>query len=72
MAWIELENKFEPSTKSALISLKREFSQSCLEDPNQDPDKWLQELEALRRRMINLGHVITDGDLILHVLNNLP
>jgi len=72
LAWVELRAKFEPSTTMSLIELKREFTLCCLTDSSSDPDIWIRELERIRRRLVSLGHLISDVDLTIHILNNLP
>ena len=37
-----------------------------------DPDIWIQGLEALRRKLEILGHKISEMDLIIHIMHNLP
>ena len=72
LAWEELNAKFEPSTTMSLVALKREFTLCCLTDTNLNPDIWIRELERIRRRLASLGHQISDVDLSIHILNNLP
>ena len=45
---------------------------SRLMKKSEDPDVWISELEILRSRLNELGPVIDDEFLILHILNNLP
>ena len=72
-AWKGLVAKFEPSTSAELIELKKKFNQLILNDVKMDPDPWIIELELLRRR-INLisDGKITEVDLLIHILSNLP
>jgi gag-polypeptide of LTR copia-type len=72
LAWTNLVQKFAPTTKSNLIKTKREFVESRLEDILIDPDVWIQGLETLRRRLEILGHKISEMDLIIHIIHNLP
>jgi gag-polypeptide of LTR copia-type len=72
LAWAELRSKFEPTTAMSLIALKREFTLCCLADSSSDLDIWIRELERIRRRLIAMGHLISNVDLIIHILNNLP
>jgi gag-polypeptide of LTR copia-type len=72
LAWEELRSKFEPTTTMGLIALKREFTLCCLADLSSNPDIWNRELERIRRRLITMGHLISNVDLIIHILNNLP
>jgi gag-polypeptide of LTR copia-type len=69
---VELKAKFEPSKFMSLIALKKEFTLCCLSDSSLDPDIWIRELERIRRRLFLLGHLITNADLIIYILNNLP
>ena len=39
---------------------------------DKDPDVWLSELERICQRLKIMQSVITDTDLMIHVLNNLP
>jgi gag-polypeptide of LTR copia-type len=72
LAWTNLVQKFAPTTKSNLIKTKREFVESRLEDISINPDVWIQGLETLRRRLEILGHKISEMDLIIHIIHNLP
>jgi gag-polypeptide of LTR copia-type len=72
LAWTNLVQKFAPTTKSNLIKTKREFVESRLEDISIDTDVWIQGLETLRRRLELLGHKISEMDLIIHIIHNLP
>ena len=72
LTWVELRAKFEPSTTMSLIALKKEFTLCCLTDSSLEPDIWIRELERIRRRLASLGHLISEVDLTIHILNNLP
>ncbi len=72
LAWKNLKDKFEPSTGATKVQLKQEFHQLKLSSVEEDPDTWITQLELKRRRLKNLGAVIDDDDMILHVLNHLP
>jgi hypothetical protein len=72
LAWHMLEQRFEPKTSSRLVSLRKEFNLCALKNVNQDPDKWINELEILRRKLEAMNHQMTDLDMIIHILNNLP
>jgi gag-polypeptide of LTR copia-type/Zinc knuckle len=37
-----------------------------------DPDVWIQSLENMKRRLQILGHPMSEMDLIIHILQNLP
>ena len=71
-AWTNLKARYESDTPATKILLKKEFSGSALEDANTDPDEWIADLERIRQRLKTLKSEITDEDLIIHILNNLP
>ena len=73
-AWDRLVNKYSPKTTPSYISLKKDFTNSALESPESDPDKWITELESLRAEMdaVNISGKINDMDFMIHVLGNLP
>jgi gag-polypeptide of LTR copia-type len=51
--------------------MKREFTESRL-DSGQDPDQWIQNLELVIRRLQILGNTMSDMDLMIRILHNLP
>jgi hypothetical protein len=69
-AYQRLKEKYEPSTTPQLMQFTKDFHTKVLLR-NQDPDLFITDLEALKVKMSDLGHIITDQSLILHVLNNL-
>jgi gag-polypeptide of LTR copia-type len=72
LAWKNLVSKFEPVTKSNLIRVKKEFVECKLEGTHQDPDQWIQSLETMKRKLEILGQGMSEMDLIIHILHNLP
>ena len=72
LAWSNLMSKFEPKTKANLIQMKKEFVQNVLPSVSHDPDVWIQSLENMKRRLQILGHQMSEMDLIIHILQNLP
>jgi hypothetical protein len=72
LAWHMLEQRFEPKTSSRLVSLRKEFNLCAIKNVNRDPDKWINELEVLRRKLEAMNHQMTELDMIIHILNNLP
>ena len=72
MAWNNLKARFESETPATKIQLKKEFHDSKLEDASTDPDEWIADLERIRQRLKNLKAEISDEDLMVHILNNLP
>jgi len=72
LAWTRLTNKFEPKTKANLIKIKREFTECRLWNCETDPDDWIKDLINLRRKLEILGNSMSELDLIIHILHNLP
>ena len=72
LGWLNLVEKFEPKTKMNMIKLKKEFMECGLDDPNKDPDEWLLKLEGLRWKLKGLGQNISEEDMMVHILHNLP
>jgi hypothetical protein len=71
-AWKNLCSKFQPNTVAEKIRLKKEFQQLKLENASDDPDIWLTKLELTRMKLIKFKAGVSDDDLMMHVLNNLP
>jgi hypothetical protein len=71
-AWKNLCNKHDPSTAATLVQLKKEFATLKLKKVSVDPEEWITELEVLRRRMRACGHILTDDDVIIHIISNMP
>ena len=76
LAWDRLVNKYAPQTAPSYITLKKTFANSTLADATEDPDNWITELECMRTEMnkvtISGKSDMTDVDVIIHVLSNLP
>ena len=72
LAWINLEKKFMPKTSSTIVELKKMWAASQLKNARKDPDKWIQKLEIVRARLKKMNHTITDDDVLIHIVNNLP
>ena len=71
-AWDNLITKYEPKTTASLVQVKLEFAENKLSDPSKDPDEWISSLERLRQRLKDMKSPISDMDLIIHILNNVP
>ena len=72
LAWKRLYDKYEPSTGASKIELKAEFAQLKLECVADDPDEWVTKLERIRHRLRTMKSIISEEDLLIHILNNLP
>ena len=64
--------KYEPKASALLVQLKREFNVCTLSSVSKDHDEWLSMLERIHQQLRVMQSVITDTDLMIHVLNNLP
>jgi hypothetical protein len=51
---------------------KETFATSKLKKKESNPDEWITDLEDIRTRMVDMGSMMSDIDLVIHVLNNLP
>ncbi len=69
-------NKYAPKTAPSYIQLKKDFANSRLKSADSNPEEWLTELESLRSEMNRVTIAgksdMTDVDLIIHILSNLP
>ena len=72
LAWSSLEENFKPQDGQSLIYLKQEFTNNVLGDVENDPDVWITSLCLQQEQLGDLKHVISEKDLILHILMNLP
>ena len=76
IVWQKLTQKCLPKTAPSYIKLKNEFANSTLGDVSTPPDKWVSELESLRNQMNTIlipnKSDMTEVDLIIHILSNLP
>jgi len=71
-AWQKLKDKYQPDKAPNRVELKQAFTNSKLRDGDQDPDEWITELEELRADLARMGSDITDEDMFIHILNNVP
>jgi len=71
LAWTRLKNKYSPKLTPRKLELHREFQLSKLKNSDQDPKAWITHLEGLRMKLKELGSMMTDEDLMVHILNNL-
>jgi len=72
MAWEKLERKFMPDTSAHKVKLKGRFTQNVLKHWKKDPDDWFTSLETMRTRLYKMNHSISDEDLMIHIVHNLP
>ena len=63
LAWKKLKERFDSQDAADKVRLKEE---------NENPEDWITQLEIKRTKLKSMGHIISDKDLTVHVLNNLP
>ena len=73
MAWKNLLNKYAPSTKDELVSVKKEFMQ-CVMESGDDPEEYITRLESINRRIKNIDptKANSEEDLLIHAMASLP
>ena len=71
LAWTKLCDRYEPKTNATKVELKKEFNDSSL-STGEDPEVWISDLERVRQRLKLLKIEISEEDMVIHVLNNLP
>lgn len=71
-AWLNLIDRYAPTTITSEVDLRREFTGSTL--GTQTPDESIAELEHVRQHLRECPNAqpITDQEIILQVLDNLP
>ena len=52
--------------------MKTQYNECKLESVDEKPDNWVTKLEKLAERLDKIGLKISDHDLKIHILNNLP
>ena len=74
LAWRRLNAKFASKTTTSLLGLKKRYENSSLQDPQDDPDDQISKLEGYMTEIetIDASSAISEKDLMLHVMNNLP
>ena len=72
LAWRESQRRFEQDTSADKVKLKKEFNASKLSSWNKDPEIWISKLEVIRKRLKKMSNEISDEDMMIHILNNLP
>jgi len=71
-AWLKLSNKYVSKSSQTLVKLKNEFAKCKLKKDTKEPDKWITKLEEIQARLFeDFNSVISNEDLLIHVMNNL-
>jgi len=71
LVWKRLKGKYAPKLALRKLELWRAFQISKLKNSDHDPESWIMYLEGLRMKLKDLGSVMTNEDMIVHILNNL-
>ena len=74
VAWDRLVAKYAPKSLPSLLKYKKKFENSKLDSARTDPEDWISELEGLMVEIesIDISAAISDRDLMVKILNNLP
>ena len=73
LAWRNLKTKYEGTSMTELMDLKKEFYSTKLNNADNDPDVWISSLEKLRKRLNkDFKCNISEEDLIIQILSNMP
>ena len=66
--------KYAPKSLPSLLKYKKKFENSKLDSAEKDPEDWISELEGLTVDIesIDASSAISDRDLMVKILNNLP
>jgi len=70
LAWTRLKDKYMPKLTPRKLKLCREFQLSKLKKSDHDPKTWIMYLKGLRMMLKDLGSMITDKNIMVHILNN--
>jgi hypothetical protein len=71
LAWKRLNEKFEPRNSSNLMTIKKKISHCSLKR-ERDPEDWINQLLLMNRRLEGMGYKMSEMEIIVHILNNLP
>ena len=71
-SWKRICDKYINKSAPTIIKIKRKVSKSRLKKNTKDPEKFIMELEELHYRLEEMGLIISDEDLMIHIINELP
>ena len=71
-AWKKLMKRFESQTSASKVKIMGQLHASRLTKKTKDLEVWISELEILRSRLAEMGTIVDDEALILHILKNPP
>ena len=73
-AWKHLKTKYEPVDDKAYANLEMKFVQCEMKSPDENPEKWINQLIKINQRIENCHATQKKNDvmMIAHVLSKLP
>ena len=77
VAWTALCARYKPTTVDAYTQITREMENCTLENPDEDPEPWMQRLDRLNMRLATIGGPSVDYSkneiqMIDHIIKKLP
>jgi len=72
LAWDLLNKKYQSKEADMEVNLETMFNTCAPKDGTEDPDKWFQRLNHLRRRLDEIGKTKDDNSVISVILSHLP
>jgi hypothetical protein len=72
--WMALKNTFEPVEIDDYIDLSNKFKKCKMETEDENPKKWIRELQRINRRLGNIAeeHMHSDVALVAEIFLKLP
>jgi len=73
-AWVHWKTKYEPIDDKAYTDLEMQFVQCEMKSPDENSEKWINDLMKINQRIENCHatHRKNDVMMIAHVLSELP
>ena len=71
-AWKHLCDKCIDKSAPTLIKIKKKNAKSRLKKNTKDTEECITELEELRDWLEDMGSIMSDEYIRIHILNNLP
>jgi len=72
LVWKWLKEKYAPKIAPRKVKLMQEFQKMTLKSSGEDPDVWLTNLESIQMKLAETSYTISDKQLMIHIMNNLP
>ena len=72
LAWKRLSAKYNKKSSAVVVGLSNKFNEEKLTSLSIDPEDWIVELEILQARIGDMNYPITEKNLMVHIMYNLP